>query len=287
MVPSWPTSSALDRAIVQIDTMPFSTPRIALVRRISRAYAACLREDASTVIDVVRAGEQHDAYVDALSDAGVEVRFVDPADELPDACFVEDTAVITGQHALLTIPGAPSRQAEGRTVAPWLAGTCDVVTMEGEARLDGGDVLRIGDRLFVGLSARSNAEGAAALAAVAALDGLTVTTVPLRAGLHLKSACTIASPSVILCDRAALGDEAISALGSTGAELLFVPEAHGANVLALGDRVLASQSAPRTIELLAGRGVRVVALELDQIHAGDGALTCLSLRVPGADAWCA
>lgn len=267
--------------------MRFSTPAIALVRRMSRSYSSCLRENAAAVIDVALATRQHEAYVAALRDAGVETRFVDPADELPDACFVEDTAVITGAHALLTIPGATSRQAEGRMVAPALALACEVVPMTGSARLDGGDVLRVGDRLFVGLSARTNVEGADALADVAARDGLTVTKVPLRAGLHLKSACTIASPSLVLCDASALDDETMAALRSTGSELLVVPEPHGANALALGDRTLVSRAAPRTAELLVKRGLRVEALDLSEIHAGDGALTCLSLRVPPVGAWCA
>jgi dimethylargininase len=149
--------------------------------------------------------------------------------------------------------------------------------------LDGGDVMRVGDRLIVGLSQRTDQAGADALAAVAAKDRITVATVPLPGGLHLKSACSVAGPRLVV----AYGPLAPLLRGvlDPAIEILEVPEAAGANVLGFADRVLVSSAAPRTAELLAARGFSVRALELSQIHLGDGALSCLSLRLVQSKEW--
>ncbi len=216
----------------------------------------------------------------------MEVQPIARNDDLPDGCFVEDTAVVTGVHALLTVPGAPSRRAETREVLPVLARFCLVHQMDGDARLDGGDVLRVGQVLFVGLSARTNAAGAAALAEVARLDGLETRTLVLSSGLHLKSACTLLDETTLV-HAPSLGAAELETLRTSGSELVLVPEEVGANVLALGDAILVSAAAPRTAELIAARGKRVCCVEVGEMHAADGALTCLSLRIPRAGEWVA
>jgi dimethylargininase len=160
--------------------------------------------------------------------------------------------------------------------------------MEAPATLDGGDVLRIGAHLFVGLSSRTNREGVEALARVAARDGVEVVAVPMRGGLHLKSACTLASASLLVYDARLMADAELAPLlrHVNGLELLAVSEPAGANVLALGDAVVVSAAAPATASELRGRGLDVRVVDLSEIHKGDGALTCLSLRVPGAGGWC-
>lgn len=251
-----------------------ATPSHAIVRPPSRAYASCLREQ-PVAIDVDLAVAQHRGYVAALREAGVEVEVLPALDDAPDGVFVEDTAVVLDTVAVLTRPGAPPRRAEVDSIAAALAGRRAVARMEAPATLDGGDVLRVGDVLVVGLSTRTNAQGLAWLRQVAAVDGIEVVGVALGAGLHLKSACTLGGDGLLLVHPGAIDPEALRALP---VELARVPEPQGANVLALADRVLVSAAAPRTRELLEGRGLRTVAVPLSEIHAGDGALTCMSLR---------
>lgn len=265
---------------------PFAPPATILVRAVSPRFDACLRQDAATSVDATAAIAQHERYVGTIERLGVNVEWVEANDAHADGCFVEDTAVVTGQHALLTIPGAASRRAETVEVSPVLSKHCHVHRMEGDARLDGGDVLRAGDTLFVGMSTRTNPAGLETLGRVAAQDGLVTRTVPMTSGLHLKSLCTLLDPSTLLC-APALPAAITEVLRESGCTLLEVPEEAGANVLALGDTVLASSSAPRTVALLRERRVRVVELDVSEIHKADGALTCLSLRIPRAGCWSA
>jgi dimethylargininase len=252
--------------------LPFALPERVLVRAMSSRYADCLRSETISRIDVPLALAQHAAYVDAIRATGTSVETVPGDDNSPDACFIEDTAVITGRHALGTRPGAESRRAEVAPVARALAAHLEVHAMDGPATLDGGDVLRIGSALFVGISGRTNMAGAAALARVAALDGLTVTPLSVRG-------------SLLLYDAKLFTDADLKLLRIPGLECLAAQEPAGANVLALGETVLVSASAPQTAAALLSHGLQVRMLDISEIHKGDGALTCLSLRAPRAGAW--
>jgi dimethylargininase len=263
----------------------FAAPERVLVRPVSARYADCLRSDVRAQIDVSRALAQHEAYVAAICALGIAVDVVPADDASPDACFIEDTAVITGAHAIATRPGAPSRRAEVAPVAGALASHLVVHAMEAPASLDGGDVLRIGQRLYVGLSSRTNRAGADALATVAARDGLEVVVVTVLGGLHLKSACTLAAPTLLVYDPAVLGDADVQSFRDV--EAMPAVEPVGANVLALGEVTLASAAAPATVASLRERGIDVGVVDVGEMHKGDGALTCLSLRVPRAGSWCA
>lgn len=264
-----------------MSTSTFAAPVRALVRAVPASYARCLRES-PVAIDVARAREQHAAYLAALRDAGVELLEL-PADEAhPDCCFVEDTAVLVDGAALITHPGAPSRRGECAAVAAALAPHLRLTTMSTDAILDGGDVLRTGDTLHVGRSSRTDAAGVAALTAFAAPHGLTVRAVPLAAGLHLKSVVTLADPRTLVLQAGALDPAAFP-----GLDVIEVPEPVGANVLALGRRVLVSTAAPITAARLAARGLEVVRLDIEEFNKGDGAFTCLSLRLPPPAHWCA
>lgn len=233
--------------------------------------------------DVGRAIAQHEAYVAALRAAGVEVQRLRPAPTLPDACFVEDVAVVLDADvAVLTRPGAPSRRPECATVAPELSDVLGLRRMEAPATLDGGDVLRLGARLLVGRSSRTNDAGIEQLRRLAGDRGLEVHAIPLARGLHLKSACTALDATTVLVDPRALDPRR---LGDLGLDPHPVPEPLGANVLALGDRVLVSDAAPETARALEARGHAVVTLALSEFHRGDGALSCLSLRQPPPHAW--
>jgi dimethylargininase len=265
--------------------LPLTPPARVLVRPVPLRYPECLREDRAVSIDLERARQQHAGYVRALREAGAQVGEVDASDETPDACFLEDAAVVTGRHALSTRPGAPSRRAEVEGVARALAAFCTVCAMEAPATLDGGDVLRAGSTLFVGLSSRTNQAGAQRLAEVARLDGLETRVLRVTGGLHLKSACTLADATTLLYAPALLGEADLAPFRDLGLTCLAAPEPAGANVLALGSRVLVSAAAPRTSALLAQRGLDVRLVDVGEFHKGDGALTCLSLRIPPQGGW--
>jgi dimethylargininase len=214
------------------------------------------------------------------------VSTVEADDACPDCCFIEDTAVVIGSRAVATCPGAPSRRGEVPAVAAELGRWCDIETMAAPATLDGGDVMRAGSTLFVGLSTRTNEAGVAMLVRAAAREGVRVSPMRVRGGLHLKSACTLAGPELVVYDAAVIGEPELAAFRAAGLEVVPAPEPAGANVLAIGGTVLVSAAAPRTAEVLAARGVRLRVVDVGEMHKGDGALTCLSIRVPRSGAWC-
>lgn len=254
-------------------------PRSVFVRAPGPAYADCLRRS-DAVIDLAAAARQHTGYVAGFRRLGVPVMELPPLDGAPDATFVEDVAVVSEDRALITIPGAASRRRETASVEEALGAQLEVETMR-EGALDGGDVLRVGQIWFVGNSSRTDATGIAALARFVPGD---VVEVPVRAGLHLKSGATALDRATVLIDPGALDAAAFEA---RGVSVVHAPEPLGANVLNLGPEVWVSASAPKTAALLNERGHRVRVVPMSAFHAGDGALSCLSLRVPATGGGCA
>ncbi len=261
------------------DPLNFDAPALAVVRHIPDSFPRCIQHTPAP-IDVVLARRQHATYISALKEAGVAVRELPALENHPDCCFVEDPVLVLGRRALLNRSAAPPRQGEGDSLRTVLAEWCQLSFMPAPGTLDGGDVLRIGRQLYVGQTTRSNPDGISWLQLAATAEGLTVVPVPLRKGLHLKSSATLAGPELLVYRRGTLNPRAFS-----GVEALATDEVHGANVLALGDTVLVSAAAPRTAEELARRGLRVRMVPLSELHKADGALTCLSIRLPRAGAW--
>lgn len=237
------------------------------VRPPSDAYERCLRPDTKIKIDLTRARRQHEAYRQALSEFA-EVVSLDPEPALPDACFVEDAAVIAAGIAVITRPGAEPRRAEVPTVEKALAKVMECRRME-RGRLDGGDVMVAGDVAFVGLSKRTDREGAKELERRL---GLEVRTVPIGGWLHLKTAVTPIGPKTLIQYRGAYPKEAFP-----GFEVLETDEIHGATVLAVGEDVVVSAAAPQTAARLTALGRRVRRVDISEFHAGDAGTTCLSL----------
>jgi dimethylargininase len=202
-----------------------------------------------------------------------------PADErFPDGCFVEDTAVVVGDVALVTRPGAISRRGEVDAVAAALAPHIALERMTAPATLDGGDCLRLGATIYVGRSARTDEAGVAALRAVAAGRGVEVVAVPLAAGvLHLKCVCARLDDDTVL-----LADDSLDPAIFGGARIVRVPaaETYAANALAVGGAVLISDGHPRTADAVTAAGFRVIPLPTSEVRKADGALTCLSILVP-------
>jgi len=238
----------------------------ALVRPPSDAYARCLRTDAARVIDVASAREQHAAYCEILRRAcAVEVVALAPEPDLPDACFVEDTAVVVGRRVVITRPGAPSRRPETASVERAMPAMYDVRRIE-RGFIDGGDVLVSGGVAYVGLSSRTDEEGVRQLG-----RSLEVEVRPVKVrGLHLKSDVTPIGERRLVMRRGAFDAFA-------GHDIIETDEPLGANVLWVRDRAIVSAAAPKTAELLREAGLEVHVVDVSEFHAGDAGLTCLSV----------
>lgn len=251
---------------------------IALVRPPGASFAKAIstHPDAG-LIDLAVARRQHAAYVDALRAAGVDVVALPAADDLPDACFVEDLAVVLGRRALLCRPGAAARQPEAELLREPLAAYVDeLVELPPGATLDGGDVLRLGGLLYVGRSARSNTAGIAALTEFAAGSGVTVRAVGVPDGsLHLQTAATAVGTDAVVGLPAAL-----SALLTDG-QVIEVPpgEEPAASVLSLGDHVIMAAGCRQTAAAIRALGLTVHEVPLGEFTKADGGPTCLSLRI--------
>ena len=255
---------------------PGAAPRIALVRLPATNLAeGQVTHITRTPVDQDLADEQWDAYVDALTDNGWTVVEVEPALDLPDSVFIEDTVVVFGRTAVITSPGAESRRAEIDRVEPAvreLGLRVERITLPGT--LDGGDVLKVGSTVYVGRGGRTNAEGIRQLRALIAPLGFTVVAVPISTVLHLKSAVT-ALPDGTVIGYAKNVDDA-----SIFDRFLAVPEESGSHVVQLSaDTVLMAASAPRSAVLIADLGYRVVTVDISEFEKLEGCVTCLSVRV--------
>ncbi len=250
----------------------------AIVRRPGpRLHEGQVTHVARGAVDAERAVAEHAAYRRALAGAGWSVVEVEPADDLPDAAFVEDAAVALDGRVVLTRPGHPARRDEVESVAGALARLgVATVALPGPGTLDGGDVLRVGSRLFVGRSTRTDDAGIEALAALAREAGLETTAVAVTGCLHLKTGATALPDGTIVAVRDWVDADAFAPL-----PVVEAPEPEGANVLALGgDRVVVAASAPRTADLVRERGLDVTTVDIAQFEAVEAGLTCLSVLLP-------
>jgi len=228
-------------------------------------------------INYERALAQHAGYCDALRACGADVSILDVNRDCPDGAFIEDLAVVLDEVALLCRPGAAARQAETAGIETELRKYRAVERVAAPATLEGGDVLRVGRTLLVGLSSRTNREGAAALAALARRFGYVLRTVPVHGSLHLKTACTALPDQRLLVNPHWLDIEALS-----GFELVAVPAAEpwGANMVCLGERIIAAAEHHQTADLIRGLGFDLCTVALDEFAKAEAGATCLSLLLP-------
>jgi dimethylargininase len=248
---------------------------IAITRPVSASLAQCeLTHLAREPIDVHRAGAQHAAYEQLLGSLGATLVRVGAAPELPDAVFIEDTAVVLDEMAVVTRPGAASRRPETAGVASALEAYRALSTIKAPATLDGGDVLRLGRTLYVGKSGRTNESGIEQLGRLAAPFGYEVVPVGFSECLHLKSAVTALAGDTLLMNPAWASPDAFP-----GTEILLVDERepYAANALRIADTIVFPTHHPRTCERLVARGLRVAPVECDELAKAEGAVTCCSL----------
>lgn len=248
---------------------------LAYTRPVPAAIANCeLTHLARQPIDVAAAARQHADYENALRSLGCDVRQLAGLPEHPDSVFIEDTAIVLDECAVVTRPGAESRRGEVPDVAEALRPMRRLFHIEPPGTLDGGDVLRVGKRVYVGASSRSNEDGARQLADAIASFGYAVKRVAMRDCLHLKSAV-----SVLPDDRLLLDPRRVDAAAFDGARVMHVHpvEPEAANVLAVQGAILVPASAPRTRDLLEAAGYRTIAVDASELAKAEGGLTCCSL----------
>jgi dimethylargininase len=252
-------------------------PKVALTREVSASIANCqLTHLARVPIDVDAARVQHAAYERALADAGYRVERLPSSDDMPDSVFIEDIAIVVDELAVITNPGAASRRAEIPLVADALRRYRPFAAIESPGTVDGGDVLRVGSRIFAGLSTRTNRDGIDQLRRLLAPHGYTVEAVVVADCLHLKSAVTAAADDLLV-----VNPEWVGAVAFGGMERIAVDplEPMAANVLRLADRLIVASAYPRTADCLAARGFQVVAVDASELAKAEGAVTCCCVLV--------
>ncbi|KPI19900.1 Dimethylargininase [Actinobacteria bacterium OK074] len=248
----------------------------ALIRRPSPRLAEGLVTHVErTQVDLGLALEQWDAYAAALRAHGWETVEVEPADDCPDSVFVEDAVVVYRNVALITRPGAASRREETGGVEEAVARLgCSVNWVWDPGTLEGGDVLKIGDTIYVGRGGRTNAAGIQQLRAVFEPLGARIVAVPVSRVLHLKSAVTA------LHDGTVIGHIPVVDRPALFPRFLSVPEESGGHVVLLdGAKLLIAASAPKTADLLADLGYEPVVVDISEFEKLEGCVTCLSVRL--------
>jgi dimethylargininase len=247
---------------------------LALTRPTGPELQECqLTHLARSPIDVNRALDQHEAYLQVLQAHGVQVVELERLARHPDAVFVEDTALVLDELAVLLRPGAPSRQGEVASVAQALAPYRPCVAVDAPATVDGGDLVVLDRTILVGVTSRTSPAGAEALARLVAPACYHVRTVAVTGCLHLKSALTAIDPQTVVAHRpfVTLDGLDVRVIDTDPAE------PHGANVVSLGPTLLVNAAAPRTAERLAAAGYEVVPVDVSEFAKAEGALTCKSV----------
>lgn len=244
----------------------------AFTRAVSPRLAECQLTHLERVpIDPARAAAQHAAYEHALRGAGFDIVRLPELPDDPDAVFVEDTAILLGNHAVITRPGVASRAGETDSTAEGLRGHFELHRLQ-SGHLDGGDVLRIGKRIYVGLSTRTDAAGIDALATIAGPLGYEVIAAETGACLHLKTGATYAGDGVLLYDAATIDPAQFAEV-----EAVTVLEPAAANCVRAGDRLILPAGNSRTADMLRRRSFNVVEVDVSELQKAEAGVTCMSL----------
>ena len=226
--------------------------------------------------DFERMCAQHARYVRILESLGVEVTVLDGDQKYPDGCFVEDTAVVAPDVAVLARPGAPSRRGEVEAVEPLLAAHRGIERIAAPGTVDGGDVLVLGERVLIGISTRTNEEGAGQLREILEPRGRRCIVIPAGEGLHLKSSVNALGGERLIVTQAFSRCAALDEF-----ERIVVPagESYAGNTLWLNERAIVPAGFPATRSLIESLGVEIIEADVSEFRKMDGGLTCLSIRL--------
>jgi dimethylargininase len=254
----------------------------AITRAVSPGIVNCeLTFVARQLIDLPKAEEQHRAYQRLLEKCGARVISLPAEPSLPDSMFVEDPALVLDELAVIFPLGTETRRAEAASIAQALAKFRKLARVEPPGTAEGGDILRVGRRVFAGLSSRTNAAGISQLTSILAPHGYEVSAVSVTGCLHLKSAVTFLGRNTLLANRTWFDTEPF-----LGFEWIDVDtgEPHAANALAIGATVVFPASFPRTRARIEERGFRVTPLDISELQKAESGLTCSSLLFDALDA---
>ena len=228
--------------------------------------------------DYALACKQHDSYIEALKKCGVEVTVLEALEAFPDSCFVEDAAVLTRKCAIITNPGAPSRNGEPahiiEAVRKFYAEE-DIFTIKAPGTLEGGDVMMVGDHFYVGRSARTNEEGIRQFIAILESRGLSGSEVELKEVLHLKTGVNYLENNTFL-----VAGEFVTKPEFQNARQILIPEdeAYAANCIWVNGTVIVPAGYPKTEQAIRDAGYPVLVTDTSEYRKLDGGLSCLSLR---------
>lgn len=249
------------------------TAKYAVVRPVPDSYDHCVRTNTEK-IDVALAKAQHREYCNTLQELGLKLVWIKGDNTLSDSCFVEDTAITVGEKAIICNMKIKSRAKEVVEVARVLEKLKETHYVKPPATIDGGDVLKVEDKILVGLSARTNLQAVRQLEKILENDSLQVVPVKIQNVLHLKSACTYLGSNCVIFSKGCFDPEILRDY-----EKVVVPrgEEYVADCLAINGVVLMAKGYPKSRRLLEKRGFLVKDLEISEFRKGEGALTCMSV----------
>lgn len=249
--------------------------RLALTRAVNRGINQCeLTHVSRQKINIELARSQHQVYESCLQNLGCEILRLPEEPDLPDSVFVEDTAIVLDEIAIITRPGAESRRPEVKSIAKALTPYRPTFYIHSPGTVDGGDVLRIGKSLYVGLSSRTNPDAVKQIANLVASHGYKVEAVEVRGCLHLKSAVTLVWEETLLLNPSWIDPRVFE----TRRVIKIDPsEPYAANALLVGEKVIYPSSFGATLDRLQDAGIAVVAVDVSELQKAEGAVTCCSL----------
>jgi dimethylargininase len=226
--------------------------------------------------DYEEALRQHEAYIAALRRCGVAVTALEPDSKFPDSVFIEDAALLTRHCAILTNPGAPSRNGEPATIRGALERFyANVESITGAGTVDAGDIMMVGDHFFIGLTERTNREGAEQMLAILEKYRLSGSVIPVENMLHLKTGVAYLENNILMASGEFIENKVFERFSiiEVGAE-----ESYAGNSVWVNDTVLTPKGYPNTLAALEKTGYRILTLEMSEFRKLDGGLSCLSLR---------
>lgn len=248
---------------------------IAVTRQVSRSIGDCeLTFLPRTPIDVERARMQHGEYEAALKGLGLAVLSLPEEADLPDSVFVEDTALVLDECAIITRCAAASRRRESESIATALHPYRELHRIQSPARIDGGDILRVGKDLYIGLSERTDANAIEQIQALVAPYGYSAHMAAVTGCLHLKSAVTQVGPATLLINPAWVDKQVFRNVNFIETD---ASEPYAGNALLVGDSLIYPSDFPKTQARLAAEGLRVIPVDADELAKAEGAVTCCSL----------
>ena len=244
----------------------------AIVRRPGRNFAEGITSANLGKPDFEKALDQHSAYCDALKECGLELIVLEADERYPDGCFVEDTAIVTSEVAIISRPGAASRMGEEAEISGILSEFRKIETIKHPGTLDGGDVLRAGNHFFIGISGRTNRDGARQLSAILSKYNYTASETEVGQGLHLKSGIAYLGKGNFI---SAEGFSKIA--GSSSIIIIDQDESYSANCLQANDFLMIPGGFPKSKKKIVEFGYNIIELEMSEFRKMDGGVTCLSL----------